>query len=140
MLALLAIPSYSNIQILSDSQASLDMIGQLVQGTWSTRKLLRASNILILNQLGTLIENKHLTVQLTKVRAHTGIAGNEMADDAAKRTISEGNGMLSFSCSSLDPHSLLKYILAFDHTPIEQNARRFIKTLFSLTTPLNGLN
>ena len=64
-------------------------------------------NSLLLLKISTLIREKTITLTLKKVKAHTGIVGNEIADNAAKQAISKGRTHFNNSNTSLAVDSII---------------------------------
>jgi len=130
LLAVLGTPADSTLHIYSDSQAAIYAVENITNGhLLSARKLLNSPNNLLLSKIITIIREQRINVRLTKVKAHTGIENNEVADRLAKQAISEGRHRFSNRFISLD--GIFNYFLAYEHLPIEYNTRKFVKLIFS---------
>src|SRR5436190_12799272 len=94
---ILAMPTETRVRIKTDSQAAINGINAaklISKGS----KWLNINNRTLISNITTLIRTKELDIQLIKVKAHTGIIGNEIADNLAK----EGT-------NSLDPYIDVDY-------------------------------
>jgi ribonuclease HI len=129
LLALLGVPADTTLHIHSDSQAAIWTIEKMSEGLLSVRKLLKSVNNLLLIKIMTVIREKHINVKFMKVKAHMGIAENEIADCLAKQAISEGIHQFNNNFISLD--GIFNYFLAYEQHPIERNLRQFVKIIFS---------
>ena len=129
LLAVLGTPANSTLHIYSDSQAAICTVEHIINGQLSARKLLKSPNNLLLIKIMTIIREQHINVRLIKVKAHTGIVNNDVADRLAKQAISEGTHQFSNRFISLD--GIFNYFLAYEHLPIEYNTRKFVKLIFS---------
>jgi ribonuclease HI len=119
LLALLGVPADTTLHIHSDSQAAIWTIEKMSEGLLSVRKLLKSVNNLLLIKIMTVIREKHINVKFMKVKAHMGIAENEIADCLAKQAISEGIHQFNNNFISLD--GIFNYFLAYEQHPIERN-------------------
>ena len=118
-LALKNLPSNKDVEILTDSQAAIDAIRAR---TSSTRDILKFQNHVIITAIKHLITTCR-SFSITKVAGHTGIEGNELADQAAREAINSGNPI---TLRSTDFH-VLDNFLHKDKEPIEVYPRRHIK-------------
>src|SRR6266542_6908106 len=81
--ALLAVPMHAIVLIYTDSQAAIDGINGIMQ-TNSSRHILKMANNSLLGVIKQLISAKCLDFKLEKVKGHSGIEGNDVADQSAK--------------------------------------------------------
>ena len=80
--AISTVPHSCTVQIFTDSQVAINSITATInQPTSTTFKKLK--NYHLLQQISEIITNKKLTVNLVKVKAHSGIPLNEKADQLA---------------------------------------------------------
>jgi ribonuclease HI len=90
--ALATIPESSTVRIMTDSQASIDAISSTTDTRLNTKEayltIQKYANPSLLRAIKTLINTKKLEIQLIKVRGHSGIRGNELADNMAEEGIS----------------------------------------------------
>src|SRR5579883_3398841 len=86
ILCLEAAPVDTNIVIYTDSQAVKNMMEKVINGeyrSWPARKRMKTPYWNLWDMVDTLAEKKKMTIQMIKVKAHTGIEYNEHADRAA---------------------------------------------------------
>ena len=119
---ILAIPTRTRVRIKTDSQAAIDSLNaekSISKGS----KWLNINNRTLINNITTFIRIKELDVHLIKVKAHSGILGNELADDLAK----EGTNSLDLSID-VDHSSLgnVQYNPIWMFYSIEQKLQKFI--------------
>lgn len=90
--ALLAVPDYPNIEILTDSKYSINCIDvwskAWERNGWKTRGsrpgvLTPVKNQDIIKPICNLIKTRSQSIQWTHVRGHSGVQGNEIADTLA---------------------------------------------------------
>jgi ribonuclease HI len=85
MTALITIPKNSNCMIITDSANCVHTLqDRLKNTTISPRKRLKLNNFLIWDLIMWLIEHNNLTVNIEKVKAHSGNLYNDQADSLAK--------------------------------------------------------
>ena len=86
--AVLAIPSvYGKINIFTDSQAAIDGITNSTKDTWTIRQYLKTPNAMIIEQIIKTVSTKGQSIQLTKVKGHSGNVFNDVADEIANRAV-----------------------------------------------------
>jgi ribonuclease HI len=121
--AILAVPTQTKLRIKTDSQAAIDSIEEGLSIT-NRKKWLKKNNSCIVRNICSLVRNKDISLELVKVKGHSGIEGNERADTLAK----EGGRLdeiIDISAQLLD---VIPFRPAWNDIPIEQNIRKFIKT------------
>ena len=89
--ALLTVPENREVEIFTDSQASIDTFIRLQNPhpKFTKRKMLKIKNWSIWTKIKETIQGKGLKVQLAKVKAHSGNYLNEKADQLAKEALSK---------------------------------------------------
>ncbi|GBC51436.1 ribonuclease H-like domain-containing protein [Rhizophagus irregularis DAOM 181602=DAOM 197198] len=87
MTALLAVLNNAEVAIYTDSQAAIEGINHMLDASYriNRRKFLKMNNYIILFTIYDLIKTKSLTLNLHKVRGHSGNRWNDMADEIAKQ-------------------------------------------------------
>jgi ribonuclease HI len=139
LIALLAVPTHSRVKILTDSKAAIESINNFTTPRLSSRKISKTINNLLLFKIRCLISGKHLDMVMEKVKGHSGLEGNDIADRVAKNAIIMGN--TSFTNSSITSlSSSYSYFPSFSGIPIEQKIRKFVMTIFQLITSRSGLS
>ena len=125
--ALLTIPSYSTVQIYTDSAAAIQGITNALaiqqQAKWA-----KLNNITLLQHIRSCITSKHLTVSMHKVKGHSDNYYNDLADNLAK------GGLASEFILDLDFTRVLDtggqgFYLSWRDLKIDINYRQFIKSL-----------
>ena len=76
-----------------------------------------------------IIKHKDLEIQLVKVKAHSGIRGNELADTIAKRCYFSSLGIIDIIQNSL---SNLRYYSSWNSLGIKSKIRKFAITTGSM--------
>jgi ribonuclease HI len=90
--ALLISPEKSEVNIFTDSMAGIQAVEKVKKNTMlKAREWLKKNNTAILKAINQAIETKLLRVVMHKVKAHSGISGNEIADLEAKKGLLEAN-------------------------------------------------
>ncbi|PKY35031.1 hypothetical protein RhiirB3_455340, partial [Rhizophagus irregularis] len=120
-LALLTAPENSNVTIYTDSLGAINSINSTFDST--TRKWLKKTNNLIIIKIIMLIRKASINIKLVKIKGHSGIIGNDIADKLAKNG-QYGNNLFKNNVDFID--NILSYFPVFIDSPIEVNIRRFI--------------
>ncbi|PKC55690.1 RnaseH-domain-containing protein, partial [Rhizophagus irregularis] len=120
-LALLTAPENSNVTIYTDSLSAINSINSTFDST--TRKWLKKTNNLIIIKIIMLIRKASINIKLVKIKGHSGIIGNDIADKLAKNG-QYGNNLFKNNVDFID--NILSYFPVFIDSPIEVNIRRFI--------------
>src|SRR5579871_6052546 len=85
LLALIIAPKFGEVTLYIDSTAAIYTVEKIKRGI-SHRQWLKMNNQVVCLQIHTLIKDKAFNkLELIKVKAHSGIVGNEKADLAAKQ-------------------------------------------------------
>jgi ribonuclease HI len=88
-LVLMVMPSFSSVNIYTDSQTAITAITK--SNNYNPTKIMRKyTNWLILNKIQEITQQKHININLVKVQAHSGITHNEEVDKLAKIDLSSG--------------------------------------------------
>ncbi|WP_298769173.1 ribonuclease H family protein [uncultured Shewanella sp.] len=111
LLAKAAIDAKQSVQILSDSQYSINCITQWASGWkakgWKRQKAGDIKNLEIIQQAYALYNKLKESLTIKHVAAHIGIEGNELADRMSIYAIEQKNPQLSRYDKPLDiPHLL----------------------------------
>jgi hypothetical protein len=77
------------------------------------------NNALFLIKICALIRLKDITLNLFKVKGHSGLHGNDMVDAAVKNIISTFNFMKNSFTDNL--HDFIYFFSTFNSIPIKQN-------------------
>ncbi len=120
-MALLTAPLHSRVQIFTDSAAAIQVITKCRKGL-STRKWLKTPNSLWVMNIIAMVKEKDLTLELVKVKGHSGDVLNDLADELAK----EGgycNSVLDVPFTATNEH--LKFFPCYNNIPLSQKIRRF---------------
>ena len=121
--ALLTIPNNRSISIYTDSQAAIDGIHKS-RSYFAHNKWLSANNRNLLNNIEFVTNFKSLQVVYVKVKAHSGIEGNELADSLANQGRLEPHFDANHSIfpkATFSPH--------WNGVSIEMSIRKFVKDL-----------
>ena len=93
--AILAIPIWiTTINIFTDSQAAIDSINKAKTSLWNVRQYTKTPNSMIIEQILRLTRTKIQSLNLIKVKGHSGDLFNNLADDIAKQAASAGPRLL----------------------------------------------
>ncbi len=121
---ILATPSNFSLKIKTDSQAAIDAI-ITAKKINSRRKWFTINNRSLVNDIITLINKKNIDLELIKVKAHSGILGNEMADELAKRGSNSIETKIDVDSNRIGS---LEFIPTWNNIPIEKKIRKFVST------------
>src|SRR5207302_5634259 len=80
--ALIICPENSTVTIFSDSQSSIATFNNF--SSKSPRRKLKQNNFLLWHAIESIIQKLRLNVNIIKIKAHSGIHYNELADQLAK--------------------------------------------------------
>ncbi|GBC05799.1 hypothetical protein RclHR1_06420022 [Rhizophagus clarus] len=120
-LALLVVPEDAAINIYTDSQCTISAINN-----WDnpqTRIRIKQPNSLVIMKIKMVCKEKHLRLELVKVKGHDRNKENEIADRLAKEGLSSDN----FFDSRIDfiNHDI-RFFFLFKDISIETNLQHFI--------------
>ena len=120
--ALLVTPGNTKVKIKTDSQAAIDGLTTALKIT-GKRKWFNINNRSLINDIVYIIKYKKLEIQLIKVKAHSGIKGNELAD-----TIAKGGCFSSLGTVDIDQNNLgnLRYCPSWNSLSIKSKIRKFV--------------
>ena len=83
--AILTIPIWiTTINIFTDSQAAIDSINKAKTSLWNVRQYTKTPNSMIIEQILRLTRTKTQSLNLIKVKGHSGDLFNDLADDITK--------------------------------------------------------
>ena len=83
------------------------------------------NNRSLVNDIITLTNKKNIDLELIKVKAHSGILGNEMADELAKRGSNSIETKIDVDSNRIGS---LEFISTWNNIPIEKKIRKFVST------------
>jgi ribonuclease HI len=113
----------SEIQIVCDSSALIQGFrNNVTNNNMNIRKTLKENNFILWSITQYIIKKLKLKIKFTKVKAHSGIEYNELADMLAKEGCE--NEIISFNYEGIKK---IKYTLSFENKVIEKSCRTFIK-------------
>src|SRR5262249_40655919 len=115
---LLTVPKDTTVHIFSDSQAAINSIYKTLSPDISSRFPIHVKNSLLLLKIRSILfSSKNISLQLHKVRAHTGIHRNKMADKAAKSSLTSNFFFFKNNFDICSPH--YRFFPSFLDFPIE---------------------
>ncbi len=122
--ALLIVPLNQPVEILTDSQCSLDGINFITSTKCTDSRLIKRPSLHALDVIQLTLNHRQAATKFTKVKAHVGIVGNEQADQAAKSA-------LSLTTSTTLPHTSQLYFYSHDQI-IDMPITEWIKKKYRL--------
>jgi ribonuclease HI len=90
--------------ICTDSACSLALIRRALNDPNSLRFHKHKPILMAITELAKKVATSHGPMQLIKCKAHSGIVGNELADEAAAKAATKLNATRDLSCADIDPH------------------------------------
>ncbi|GBC15672.2 ribonuclease H-like domain-containing protein [Rhizophagus irregularis DAOM 181602=DAOM 197198] len=120
-LVLLTASENSNVTIYTNSLGAINSINSAFNST--TRIWLKKTNNLIIIKIIMLIREAPINLKLVKIKDHSGIIGNDIVDELAKKG-QYGNNLFRNNVDFIN--NILTYFPVFIDKPIEVNIRRFI--------------
>ena len=86
------------------------------------------NNIWFLQKIELLLQYEHISLKLIKVKGHSGDFWNDEVDELAKEGLSN---LHVFRNDFTYGNSHIQWMPHYDHIPIEQNARKFLKEIMN---------
>src|SRR6266542_2660617 len=127
-LALITAPISFSVKIYSDSLDAIQLVQNFLSNQ-STRAWLKSMNTLWTMRIVTLVREKHLNLELIKIKSHSSIELNEQVDQLAKEGSETGYDISTFfTCNS----NHVRYFFHFKNIPIEHRFRRFVFSVFQV--------
>uniref|UniRef100_U9UAV0 ribonuclease H n=2 Tax=Rhizophagus irregularis (strain DAOM 181602 / DAOM 197198 / MUCL 43194) TaxID=747089 RepID=U9UAV0_RHIID len=121
---LIVCPSNSSINIFTDSQCMIDTFTSLSNYKLTPKRKQKINNIILWQAIQQIIAELNLQVQFTKVKAHSGVEYNDIADRLAKNGC-DSNKMISISPKGVKAQK--GYIMFNNDTIIDHNIRKILK-------------
>ena len=86
---LLTVPEKRKVKIVTDSQTCIDIFRKLSlpHPKFTKKKLFKVNNWSIWTKIIETVQSKVLTIDLVKIKAHSGNLSNEYADQLAKKAL-----------------------------------------------------
>jgi ribonuclease HI len=120
--ALLVTPEYCKVDIKTDSSVCIENFKRVTSPYITTRGWLKIKNYIVWAMIVETIKQKSLSLNLIKVKAHSGITYNEKADLLAKNALT----LPSITFNLMDAH-IISAIPTWNNIAIEISMREFIK-------------
>src|SRR3954451_8762799 len=119
--ALLTVPYNCIASIFTDSQAAIDGIHKFRKV--SDRRKATIHNWIPIARICSLCKEKSINLNLIKIKAHSDIAGNDMADELAKQGLS---GEYNSNNNIVVMNSPFQFYPTFNSIPIDIGIRKFV--------------
>jgi ribonuclease HI len=135
--ALLTVPEKRKVKIVTDSQTCIDTFRKLSipHPKFTKKKLLKVNNWSIWTKVLEMVQSKVLTIDLVKIKAHSGNLSNEYADQLAKE---------AFDIPSVEiDHQETGPILSppsWNNIPIDISTREFTKEIHKKLINFNWIS
>ena len=123
--ALIICPKESTVNIYTDSLNAIRTYDNFL--ITSSRKNLKKNNMLVWHTIHHIVNTLNLKVRLHKIKAHTGIIFNDMADNLAKEA--SGSRNLAIEVNRHNRLIPITGLLWSNYLPVDQDVRKSINTI-----------